>query len=56
MSKLKMSQEKLEQTNSKLSVAPDGSKFINPEVQKIRLFFKQILQITLDKKQKLSYT
>jgi hypothetical protein len=33
--KLEMSQEKLELIDSKLSVAPDGSKFINSEVQKI---------------------
>jgi hypothetical protein len=32
--KLEMSQEKLELIDSKLSVAPDGSKFINSEVQK----------------------
>ena len=31
--KLKMSEEKLELIDSKLSVAPDGSKFINPEVR-----------------------
>ena len=31
--KLEMSQEKIEAIDSKLSVAPDGSKFINPEVK-----------------------
>ena len=31
--KLEMTTEKLEAIDSKLSVAPDGSKFINPEVR-----------------------